>query len=272
MTQPNGSQNSKTGTSLLADTATCVRFLSRLRLPKLSQGDDPERIPDFRSMARAIPLAGLVIGLPAAILCLAANYTDLPRLAVAALVVGLLASVTGALHEDGLSDVFDGFFGGATIERRLDIMKDSRIGAFGAVGLCLSLIVKVALVAEVARRFGLPATAAIVLVHEALTRLLMLWQWSRLPSARPGGLGNRFGTPEDEALYEAAIFGVIFLALLAIVTPWHSVLLGAVAAIVVAWSVGRIAISKIGGFTGDVLGAIQQTSGLGFLIGLTLFA
>jgi adenosylcobinamide-GDP ribazoletransferase len=114
------------------DLAACIRFFSRLPLPRLGKWDDPAALPAFQRMARAAPLAGVLVALPAALVGLLLGFTALPHLAIGLLMTGALAAVTGGLHEDGLADVADGFFGGHTPERRLEIMKDSRIGSFGA--------------------------------------------------------------------------------------------------------------------------------------------
>ena len=110
--------------------ARCVRFYSRLPMPALPGEADPHAVPDFRIEPVGLPVAALLIVLPAllvSVLCAALKLDPLlsAALAVAALVVG-----TGAFHEDGLCDCADGLFGGHDVERRLEIMKDSRIGTF----------------------------------------------------------------------------------------------------------------------------------------------
>ncbi|MCP6406743.1 adenosylcobinamide-GDP ribazoletransferase, partial [Klebsiella pneumoniae] len=87
--------------------------------------------------ARAFPLAGGILGLLAGVALLIANAISLPPLAAALIAIGALAAMTGALHEDGLGDTADGFFGASTPDRRLDIMKDSRIGTFAALTLVI---------------------------------------------------------------------------------------------------------------------------------------
>ena len=119
------------GKALAADTAACVRFFSRLPLPAINTEDNPMSPPDFVRIARAAPLAGAIIALPAAGVGVALGFTQLPLLAVAVLLTAVLAATTGALHEDGLSDVADGFFGGATRERRLDIMRTAALEPLG---------------------------------------------------------------------------------------------------------------------------------------------
>jgi len=255
---------------LFADTAACTRFFSRLPVPPVNRLDDPAALPDFRRAARAAPLAGLLVSVPAAAFGLLLGMTALPPLATGLLVVATLAIVTGALHEDGLSDVADGFFGGHTPDRRLEIMKDSRIGAFGAIALILGLGLKAVLIAGLVTRFGAADAMLAVLVTEAVSRSVMVWQWHRLPPARPGGLGARFGQPTGRSAVQSALIGAVCLALLALDLGVWPAALGAGLAVTAAYGTGRLALHKIGGMTGDVLGAVQQLSVLGFFTGVLL--
>jgi len=255
---------------LAADTAACVRFFSRLPLPPLNALDDPAAAPNFSLIARAAPVAGVVIALPAAGLGTLLGYSALPGLAVAVLVAGLLAATTGALHEDGLSDVADGFFGGATRDRRLEIMKDSRIGAFGALALIVSVALRIALLAALWQRFS-PADAALLFLgSEAVSRALLVWQWQRRPLARPDGLAARFGKPTADTVRQASIAVLPMLIPPLLLVPLPAFLLALFLAGGGAFVTARLAQQKIGGVTGDVLGAIQQVSGLGFLVGMLM--
>ncbi|MEJ8474097.1 adenosylcobinamide-GDP ribazoletransferase [Roseibium algae] len=259
-------------TELVADTAACVRFFSRLPLPALCRADDPARLPDFAKISRAIPLAGWIVALPAVLLGLVLGFTALPPLVTGFLVAGALAAVTGALHEDGLSDLVDGFFGGHTPVRRLEIMKDSRIGAFGAIALVISTGVRASLIAALLDRFSPLEAMTLLLGAESFSRMLIVWQWTILPSARPDGLGNKFGQPGRSAGPQACVIGAI--CLLPVVPTLYTTSLSITAlslalllATASAYGIGILAKIKIGGFTGDVLGAVQQVSSLAFLIG-----
>ncbi|MBD8874982.1 adenosylcobinamide-GDP ribazoletransferase [Roseibium polysiphoniae] len=252
---------------LVADTAACVRFFSRLPVPKLCSADDPARLPDFSQISRAIPLAGIVVAMPAGLLVLLLGLSQLPTLASGFLVVGMLAMVTGALHEDGLADVADGFFGGHTPERRLEIMKDSRIGAFGSIALIVSLGLKAVLIAALLDRYTPLEAMVILLGAESLGRTLIVWQWSTLPAARPDGLAHRFGVPISKTFKQACIFGAACLLPTLPVLPLPSLALGLILAPLAAHGVGMLAKARIGGFSGDVLGAVQQVGTLVFLAG-----
>src|SRR5208337_4727067 len=110
-----------------------------------------------------------VVGLVGAVALAAAEALGLPPFVAAALAVAALAAATGALHEDGLADVADGFGGGATAQSKLEIMRDSRIGAFGAVALTLSLILRVGALAA-ALRAGLWGACASLILVAAVSR------------------------------------------------------------------------------------------------------
>ncbi|MTI42060.1 cobalamin-5'-phosphate synthase [Roseibium hamelinense] len=272
-TSKNGISSSQGGnpvTRIVADTAACVRFFSRLSVPRLGGFDDPTALPDFTTMARAAPLAGLVVALPAALLLFLLGLSALPPLATGIMTCAALAMVTGALHEDGLSDIADGFFGGAARERRLDIMKDSRIGAFGALALVIAIGLRAVLLAGLLERYGPAAAAAALMTCEIFSRSLLVWQWHRLPPARPEGLGARFGTPNAGATVQAAVTGFACVALASAMLPAVPLATGTLCAGLAAWALAGLARAKIGGQTGDVLGGIQQISGLGFLFGILL--
>lgn len=257
---------------LAADTAGCLRFFTRLPVPQVGPFDDVTAAPDFVRMARAMPLAGALLALGPALLWLGLQMTALPAFASAALMLGALIALTGALHEDGLGDVADGFFGGATRERRLEIMKDSRIGAFAAIALALSLVLKIALLAALPERFGVAGSLLLLIGMETVSRLLCLWQWAQLPSARPDGLAARFGIPGMDAVLNGLGLTALVLLPLAFVLPFVSLVCGLAAGALAAHAAGRLAWAKIGGFTGDVIGAVQQLSALAFLLGVLVLA
>ena len=139
--------------TLVSETLSALRFYSRLPVPSFAFEGDPHRAPDFRTLPRILPLAGAIITLPAIFVAWLAALIDLPSLTLALLVVASLVIVTGAMAEDGFADVADGFFGGHTAERRLEIMADSRVGAFGVVAMILALGVKVSSLAALFDHF-----------------------------------------------------------------------------------------------------------------------
>ena len=218
-------------------------------------------------IARFFPLVGWIVGAVSALTVWAAAYLlpPLPALLLA-LIAGVL--VTGALHEDGFADVCDGFGGGTTRERVLEIMRDSRIGVYGALGTGLLLTLKLSCLA------GLPASARVcaLLAAHPLSRALAAGLMWRLDYARSEGKAAPVARrmPGGEYLF-ALLCGVlpagaaVFLQLLA----WQAVLAGAVLALLFALYLVRLFSRSIGGYTGDCLGAVQQLSEAGFYLGLS---
>ncbi|MGJ8585939.1 MAG: adenosylcobinamide-GDP ribazoletransferase [Marinosulfonomonas sp.] len=223
------------------------------RLPVTSDGTRGARA------AWAWPLAGVAVALIAVCIGWVTSFFGVPAPIVAALVLAVQITATGALHEDGLADCADGFWGGMDRERRLTIMKDSRIGAYGVVALVLSLLIRwsaLTLLVEADALF------AALIATAALSRVPMVVLMSALPPARADGLSRLVGRPDqDTALLAGAL-----AATLALVTIGFSAIPAALAIAVVAFALGRLALSRIGGQTGDVLGASQQLGEISALI------
>ncbi|MDE1995237.1 MAG: adenosylcobinamide-GDP ribazoletransferase, partial [Rhizobiaceae bacterium] len=176
-----------------SDIARSVAFLSRISVPSsFFEGYDGR----LDRASRAFPFAGLLIALPAAIVfgVLLASRAD--PLMAALLALAVQTMTTGALHEDGLSDTADGIGGGRDRDRALSIMKDSRIGTYGAVALVLSFGLRAAALAAIAR--GLPPFSAALALPAAatLSRGAMVWHWYALPPAKPDGIAASAGRPD----------------------------------------------------------------------------
>lgn len=250
--------------SLLADVSTCLRFYSRLPL-----GQGAHAPLDFARMAPALPIAGALIGAIGAGGLIVARICHLPPVLCALVAMFVVVLATGALHEDGLADVADGFGGGATRESKLAIMRDSRVGAYGVLALCFSVLLRVAAVGSILERSGTLAACALIF-SGALSRVAgvapMIW----LPPARADGLGASVAAPAREiwtrAWLVAAGFGV---------APWIAgagvgqIVLAIVAAFAAAALVAKLANKQIGGYTGDVLGAAQQLAEIVILTALS---
>ncbi|WP_037545402.1 adenosylcobinamide-GDP ribazoletransferase [Stappia stellulata] len=255
---------------LLADVAATLRFFSRIAVPAVNRHDDPARLPDFRRAAAVAPVSAIVIALPGITVFWLALQTALPASVAALFGLAVGIALTGALHEDGLADVADGFFGAGRPERRLEIMKDSRIGAFGTLALISALGLKTLLVATLALRYGGGGAALGWLAAESGSRAAFVAVWKALPPARPDGLAAKCGTPTRRAVDFAAALALLpFAAALSVYGP-AAVTLAIVAQAAAGVAVARLAIAKIGGQTGDVLGATQQASCLAGLTGLCI--
>lgn len=252
-------------------TATCIRFYSRLPVPALP-GENPHALPDFRLVPRALPFAALVIALPAALIALLAGLAGVNALLTAALAVTALVVTTGAFHEDGLADSADGLFGGHTPERRLEIMKDSRVGTFGALALGLSLLLRVSALAAILQGAGAWTVAAAVLVAAPWSRVEGIRILATTPPTRRDGASAAVGQPEHSVLPIAyGLSGVLALLLVAAgALPLAGIVLGlAVSALTTLW-LSRTAIRLIGGQTGDILGAAQQLGEIAIYLGLAI--
>jgi len=235
--------------SWLKELHLALVFMTRLPLPHLK--DMPEG--GLAQSMRMFPLVGLVVGgLSAAVYGLA--HLALPP-AVAAL-VALAAGVwaTGCLHEDGLADLADGFGGGRDKDRKLEIMRDSRIGSYGVVAVALSLLLRAAALASFPSSWA--ACAALVAAH-ALSRAVIPGLMQGLSPARSDGLGHGAGQPSQTVALTAAILA---LAIAAALLPLSTAVAAGLAAVAGAAVIGHLARKHIGGHTGDVLGGAEQAA------------
>ncbi|PST21865.1 adenosylcobinamide-GDP ribazoletransferase [Mesorhizobium plurifarium] len=254
---------------LWADVARSVAFLSRIPLPdRYFRGYDG----GLGRAVRAFPLAGILITLPAAAIAALLGAFHASSLFTAFLVVAAQAMVTGALHEDGLGDTADGFGGGRDREGALEIMKDSRIGTYGAVALILSFGLRASALAAFLPLLTPAGGGIAVLATAALSRAAMVWHWSRLPPARRSGVAASAGVPEARATSVALGSGVLLALVLFFLAgaPTVAVLLsfGAFGLIVPGFT--RLAERKLGGHTGDTIGATQQLTEIAVLGALAL--
>jgi adenosylcobinamide-GDP ribazoletransferase len=248
------------------EVAQCIRFYSRLPVPPLPGEGDPHAVPDFTRIPRALPLAGAVIGLVGFAALALAMALRLPTAAAAAVAVAALVLATGAFHEDGLADTADGFGGGRTVQRRLEIMSDSRVGTYGATAIGLSLLLRVTLVAAVADRLGAGAACLALVAVASASRVVALAPLWLLPPAKPDGRSASVGRPSDTTMATAAALAVGIALLL--LTPAFGLPRAGVALIVCAlsaWPVLTLSRRLIGGQTGDVAGATQQVAEIAML-------
>lgn len=222
----------------------------------------PVSVQSARAMDRgaasawAYPLVGVVLGVILAASVALMAWAGLPSGIIAGLILAGSVILTGAMHEDGLADSADGLWGGWDRARRLEIMKDSHIGVYGVCAIALSLLIRwLALVAIVAIGSYWVAFIAI----GALSRTGMVVLMAVLPHARANGLSRSVGRPPAAATWLAIGFGAGFAVLCGY--PW----LILVAAGATAFC-GLVARTKIGGQTGDILGATQQITEIALLI------
>ncbi len=228
------------------DVLLCLGFFTRLPLPAIAWSAG-----DLATAIWAAPVVGAVVGAAGAAAYAAGDMLGLPPTAAAGLALAATMLLTGCLHEDGLADTADGFGGGSTRERKLEIMRDSRLGTFGVCALGLSLLLRWSALAAI----GDPVAVAWALVAaHAAGRAAMPAVMLALPPARPSGLAEAAGRPSSAKAALAALLGVLAL------WPLGSTALFAGVVALLAWSavLGWLAMRQVGGHTGDVLGAVEQ--------------
>ncbi|SDN94379.1 cobalamin-5'-phosphate synthase [Phyllobacterium sp. OV277] len=253
---------------LVKETMRALAFLSRWPVsPQWFDGYEGA----LHDTVRGFPLAGILIALPSAIVILAGSVLDLPEFVTALLVVTASIIVTGALHEDGLADVADGFYGGKTRERRLEIMKDSAIGSYGTLALIISVLMRIAFYMDILSELSPAASIAILAGTEAASRAVLVKFWQMLPSAREGGVADRAGTPTANAANFALIIGaVVFSIAYGAAGGPFAVIVPACLTALVFYGFSALCREKIGGQTGDTLGAMQQLATTSLLLGLVI--
>jgi len=233
--------------SPVRDLRVCVLFLTRIPVGRISGLETA----DLAASAWAFPLAGMIVGAIAGGVLYAAAATEASPIACALLALAVQAVVTGALHEDGLADVADGM-GGRDRERTLEIMRDSRIGAYGVLALVFSVLLRAAMIAGIPG----PGFAALTVIAAAMfSRALLPALMRVMPPARPDGLARGAGQPSLRGAAVAAGLGAIALFTL---LPLSVALAAIAAGLVLGGTVIMWAQRKLGGQTGDVLGAVQQ--------------
>ena len=240
----------------LSDIPTAIGLLTRFPVP----GQHGTRMAQA---AWAYPLAGLLPAGLAALIGTAAMWSGLPAPLTALLALAAMVITTGALHEDGLADTADGLWGGWDRDRRLEIMKDSRIGAYGVIAIAFSLAARWAALSLLFEQ-GIGAAVTALLGVAVLSRAGMPVLMAALPHARETGLSHKVGQVRPATAGLAVATGLVLgLTLLGIAGIW-----AAVWAALTTLALGLIARAKIGGQTGDILGAAQQLAEIALLFSL----
>ncbi|MBV9276323.1 MAG: adenosylcobinamide-GDP ribazoletransferase [Verrucomicrobia bacterium] len=238
-----------------------VMFLTRLPVGKLHQF----RIEDLASSAVYFPVVGAFVGLAGGLALLTALV--LPSFMAVLICMLVTICLTGGLHEDGLADSADGLLGGQTLQHRLEIMKDSRIGAYGALALWFSLTAKLILIQWLVEINIVTAIKAVVIAH-SLGRTAAVALLAGLPYVRPeDSKSSRFGNRVTLVQFAIGLLFPVILSLLLLRLP-GLVCLGT--AIVVTLACGFYFRKKIAGITGDCLGATNQLVELGAYIALVM--
>jgi adenosylcobinamide-GDP ribazoletransferase len=247
-----------------AALAENLRFFTRLPLGVSA------RAPDFTTVGWAAPLAGAIVGGLGAAAFLLACKIGLPQIISATLAVAVEIVVTGGIHEDGLADVADGFGGGCGRDAKLAIMRDSRVGSYGAIALCLILLLRIEAIATLVRPYLEFAAGAFVLAAAA-ARAAALTPLIWASPARADGAGASMGALDAKVLVGAAVTLTLLATALGLLS------LGVVRALfacVVGAAIARLFVAlaqrQIGGQTGDVCGATAEIVQVAVLLGLLI--
>ena len=231
----------------VAGFLTTLALLSRVPVPQQSDHHHAEAA----KMVWCYPLAGILLAVPAVLAGLLALAIGMGPVIAAGAVLIAMVLLTGAMHEDGLADTADGFWGGHNAKRRLEIMKDSQIGSYGTMALILMIGLRWSALAALASLSLWPYLAA-----AALSRAILPPIMATTEHARSSGLSHAVGRSDPRAaLLAFPIGGAVTLAF----AGWWTLVILPVAA-GAAWAIRAMAISRLRGQTGDVLGATQQVT------------
>lgn len=246
---------------------TAVQFFTRIPVP----GWVGHSTQQLDQSPRYFPLVGIVVGVfAAAVLCLSAWVLPLTL----AVVLSMLASIliTGAFHEDGLSDFVDGMGGGYTREKMLAIMKDSHAGAYGVIAIVFALLLKLLALVELSNKHSLVFMAATLIAAHGFSRLLavsiMLTQKyvrdDDTARARPVAQDLSRASFAIAVLAGIASVALLFMAGAAVANIFIALACAVLLRLYLGWQLQK----KLGGYTGDCLGAVQQITEIGFYLGL----
>ncbi len=237
-----------------------MRFFSRL-----PTGSSAHETPQMSRIARALGITSLVVGLGGALVLVGAILLGVPPLLAASIAVGVQIIITGAMAEDGLADSFDGLWGGHTPDKRLEIMKDSTHGTYGVLALVLLTLIRVSALATLMSYFFLGAVV-LWLGAQILSRQSALWLMVALPSARAKGVAASTGAlSKNSFAIGATIAALIAGPFIGFYLGLFGLTIAAAIVVLIVYSWSRICKQKLGGYSGDVIGALQALVEIGAL-------
>lgn len=239
----------------LACFVGALRYFTRLPVPGAFGHDSS----GLERAIRYFPAVGLIVGAIGALVFALATFC-LPKTVAVLLSMAATLYATGAFHEDGWTDMVDGFGGGWTPERILEIMKDSRIGSFGAVALIMMILTKFIALVETDAQL----VAMTLIAGHAFSRFCSTCVLGTLPYVRAEGKSKPFATQLAPATWIVA--GVTALLPVLFLSPWRSVPACVLALLATLWLASKFK-RQIGGYTGDCLGATQQFAEIAFYLG-----
>ncbi len=237
------------------DTALVMQFFSRLpiRLPGYRSSNN---LPQLNETIAAFPVAGFIIALPSALLYyFSAQLWSTPLAATLAIALGVL--ITGALHEDGLADCADGLGGSPDKIRAMEIMRDSSIGTYGGTALFFSFTIRILALASLPPALG----ALALLMAHTIARSAMVIAISTSTYVRSAGLGDMVREGATTQNIKLCVLTTTIIVLT--ITLFSGTTIGIIAPIfgcAAAWSLLQWLKARLGGYTGDGLGAMEQVT------------
>ncbi|WP_341760417.1 adenosylcobinamide-GDP ribazoletransferase [Candidatus Endowatersipora endosymbiont of Watersipora subatra] len=252
-----------------------IQFLSRLPIKRFNL----KKTPDFASTAYAFPLAGIIIALPMGLIIVLATQTTMPDMVIAFLAVITMTVTTGALHEDGLADMVDGFWGSNEREKKLLIMRESTVGTYGVLVLVITSGLRIVLITTLLQKLSCSIAILLMIAVASLSRAAILIPWILLPPARAPmkeknqlcknqfSLSIIFGKPNSSAYLPTTLCSFPAIFILFTASGFLPGLCALLTAILMTQYIVSLSRRHISGCTGDILGATQQISELGLLLG-----
>jgi adenosylcobinamide-GDP ribazoletransferase len=236
-------------------------FFTGVKFETSSSGGIP-RWP-LADVLPVLPFIGAAVGLAAGLVFAIVRAVSGPGWLAGVLAVVAAVLITRALHEDGLADTADGL-GPHALEppRRLEIMRDSRNGTFGVLALALSVLIKVACLAQFSGSTGL----VVLIGAHALSRATLAYPLLAFSPVHADGLGAQAGKPTDNDVWLTLAIGAGLAFVLLLFKGLFAAILAPAVAILAAWFASRWIAQRLGGYTGDTLGAVQQKAEMAFLI------
>ncbi len=223
-----------------------LQFYSRIPTGKIDYSEE-----NLTQSLRYFPLVGIIVGTVGAIAFMLSMLVFPKSVAVVAAIISMVA-VTGALHEDGVSDFFDGFGGGYTKERILEIMKDSHVGAYGVIALIFLFLGKFSLLFSI----EIDQLPVVLIAAHASSRFMavLLVKFSRYARTEKSKSSHSRNPLSRTTFVTALILGILPLFLIS----WLIAICAVIIYLIIFSAVKRYVEKKIGGFTGDILGTLQQ--------------
>lgn len=251
---PVGNDNEITSPlSILGNVIMGLRFFS-----VLPTGTSPHEIPQMNRMVPALAITSVLIGLFPALVFALIYWLGLPPFLAATFGVGAQILITGGMGEDALADSFDGLFGGWTPEKRLTIMKDSTHGTYGVVAIALLVVARISALGTLIAH-SIMGSLVLWIGAQMIARQCALWLVLVLPPARTDGTAHATGSLSRKAfMVGALICALLVFIFLGLFIGLIGIFIALALMAITVWMWTRFCKEKVGGYSGDLIGALQS--------------